>query len=151
MTKSQRMQPVMRIAEMREQTAAKDLANSQRYLQEQQARLAELQQYQAEYTRDFQLQGSSGISVARFQELQRFLASLGQAIEQQQQLIEHAARVCEQKKRIWQQAYGKSKSLDKVVQRYLAQEQYDQGQREQKETDEVAQQSSTRRKLEHDE
>lgn len=150
MTKSQRMKPVLRIAEMREQTAAKDLATSQRYLQEQQARLAELQQYQADYTKDFHTQGSVGISAARFQELQRFLASLSQAIEQQQQLIAHVTQVCEQKKRIWQQAYGKSQSLDKVVQRYFEQEQYTQDKRDQKETDEVAQQS-VRRRQEQDE
>lgn len=145
MTKSQRMKPVMRIAEMREQTAAKDLASSQRYLQEQQARLVELQQYHAEYSKDVQAQGSVGISASRYLELQRFLSSLHQAIEQQRQLIEHAAQVCEQKKRIWQQAYGKSQSIDKVVQRYFEQEQYTQGKREQKETDELAQQSMRRR------
>jgi flagellar FliJ protein len=133
------MQPVLRVAEMREQAAAKDLGNAQRYLKEQEDRLAELQGYQAEYARNFQAQGSSGISAARFQELQRFLASLSQAIEQQQLMVHNAARACVHKKQLWQQAYGKSKSLDKVVERYSEQEQYEEGQREQKAADEMAQ------------
>ena len=141
MTRSKRMQPVLRIAEMREQTAVKELGNAQRFLKEQEERLSELQDYQAEYARNCHAQGSSGISAARFQELQRFMASLSQAIEQQQQMEQNAARNCMQKKQLWQQAYGKSKSLDKVVERYSEQELYEQGQREQKEADEMAQHS----------
>lgn len=139
MTRSKRMQPVLRIAEMREQAAVKELGNAQRYLKEQEDRLAELQGYQAEYARNFQDLGSKGISAARFQELQRFMANLTQAIEQQQQMVHNAARACVQKKQLWQQAYGKSKSLDKVVERYSEQELYEQGQREQKAADEMAQ------------
>lgn len=139
MTRSKRMQPVLRIAEMREQDAAKELGNAQRMLQEQEDRLTELRAYQAEYARNFQVQGSAGISAARFQEFHRFMASLNQAIEQQQVVVQNAARACAQKKQLWQQAYGKSKSLDKVVERYCEQEQYEQGQREQKAADEMAQ------------
>lgn len=145
MTRSKRMQPIVRVAEMREQAAAKDLGNAQRYLQEQESRLAELQGYQAEYARNFHTLGSQGISAMRFQELQRFMASLNQAIEQQQQMVQNAARACAQKKQLWQQAYGKSKSLDKVVERYSEQEQYEQGQREQKAADEMAQHGSRAR------
>jgi flagellar export protein FliJ len=139
MTRSKRMQPVVRVAEMREQAAAKELGNAQRYLQEQEDRLSELQGYQAEYARNFHTLGSKGISAARFQELQRFMASLNQAIEQQQQAVQNAVRACAQKKQLWQQAHGKSKSLDKVVEHYCEQEQYEQGQREQKAADEMAQ------------
>lgn len=139
MTRSKRMQPVLRIAAMRERDAARELGNAQRMLQEQEGRLAELRAYQAEYARDFQVQGSAGISAARFQEYQRFMASLNQAIEQQQQVVQNAVRVYAQKQQFWQQAYGKSKSLDKVMERYCTQEQYEQGQREQKAADEMAQ------------
>ncbi len=139
MTRSKRMQPVLRVAEMREQAAAKELGNAQRFLQEQEERLAELRLYHAEYVRDMHSQGSSGISSARFQELQRFMASLNQAIEQQQQMVHSAARACEHKRQLWQSAYRKSRSLDKVVERYSEQELYEQGQRDQKEADEMAQ------------
>jgi len=149
MTRSKRMQPVQRIAEMRERDAARELGNAQRVLQEQEGRLAELRAYQAEYARNFETLGSAGISAARFQEYQRFMASLNQAIEQQQVVVQNAIRACNQRKQLWQQAYGKSKSLDKVVERYCEQEQYEQGQREQKAVDEMAQ-HGTRARLGRD-
>ena len=139
MTKSQRMKPVQRVADAREQAAAKDLAAAQRYQHEQEARLAELRQYQREYLQQSQALGQAGISAARFMELQRFLANLDKAVEQQRQVVDGAVRVVEQKRRAWQEAYRKCKSLDKAVQRFSEQELYEQSQREQKEIDEVAQ------------
>ena len=139
MTKSQRMKPVQRVTEAREQTAAKDLAAAQRYQKEQEARLAELLQYQREYMQQSQSMGQAGVSAARFMEMQRFLANLDAAVEQQRQVLEAAARTVEQKKRVWQEAYTKCKSLDKAVQRFAEQENHAQSQREQKEQDEIAQ------------
>jgi len=142
MTKSQRMKPVQRVAEAREQATAKDLAAAQRYLKDQETRMAELRQYQREYLQQSQDMGRAGISAARYMEMQRFLANVDKAIEQQRQVVDNAVRVCEQKRRIWQEAYSKCKSLDKVVERFAAQELYVASQREQKELDEIAQQRS---------
>ncbi len=142
MSKSQRMKPVQRVAEAREQATAKDLAAAQRYLKDQETRLVELQQYQREYLLQSQEMGRAGVSASRYLGMQHFLANVDKAIEQQRQVVDNATRVCEQKRRVWQEAYSKCKSLDKVVERFAAQELYEQSQREQKELDEIAQQRS---------
>lgn len=139
MNRSQRMKPVQRVAERREETAAKELGDAQNYLKQQQERLTELRSYHAEYVRNFETLGSNGIGVVQFHQYQQFLASLGKAIEQQGRMVEQATQVCEQKRRQWQVARGKSKSLDKVVERMASEERYHEGRREQLESDEMAQ------------
>lgn len=140
MTRSRRMQPIQRITQKREDEAAIELGKAQQKLQEQELRLRELQEYRLEYNRNFQTQGRNGISASRFQEFHLFMTSLDQAIEQQQQAVVVAGQLCVQKNRHWQEARMKSKSLEKVVERYQEQEQYEQGRQEQKVLDEMAQQ-----------
>lgn len=139
MTKSQRMKPVLQVASAREQDAARDLGLSQRHLGEQYARLNELYVYRNEYLQQTADLGSAGINVTRYIEMQRFLNNLNTAIEQQQQMVAQAARLCEERKRSWQEAHTKSKSLNRVVQHYVRQELHDESRREQKTTDEIAQ------------
>lgn len=142
MTKSERMKPVQRIAETREQAAARELGQAQRYLQEQQGRLDELCRYRSEYSRQCQEAGSAGISVARFRDLQQFLANLDRAITQQEQVVAVAQQTCQQKMQFWQAAHGRTLSLDKVVAHYQAAERRSAEQGEQKELDERAQRLS---------
>ncbi|MFA5627381.1 MAG: flagellar export protein FliJ [Thiohalomonadaceae bacterium] len=150
MSRAKRMQPIVRITQMREEDAARELGKAQRQLKEQKDRLAELCLYRKEYLQTFQAQGSASISAVHFQEFHRFLANLEQAIEQQQLVVQNASRLCAQKNELWQQTHIKSKSMGMVVERYEEQEQYEQGRREQKDADEMAQQAARTRLL-HDE
>lgn len=147
MSRVKRMQPVVRIAQMREDDAMQELGKAQRQLQEQEERLKELCSYREEYSQNFHLEAGNGISAVRFQEFHRFMARLDQAIEQQQKVVENVNRLCSKKNQIWRQAHIKSKSLDKVVERYDEQEQYERAQREQRSMDEMAQQSMRSRQL----
>lgn len=150
MTKSQRMKPVLQVASAREQAAARELGLSQRHMADQHSRLNELYVYRNEYLQQTADLGSTGINVARYIEMQRFLSNLNTAIEQQQQMVAQAARLCEEKKRSWQEAHTKSKSLDRVVQHYVRKELHEESQREQKVTDEIAQHKK-RRDMDSDE
>lgn len=139
MTKSKRLQPVQRLSESREQDAARALGNSIQTVEDQERRLAELEQYRDEYHKYVQQRGEAGVMAAKLLELQRFLGNLNQAIEQQKQVVEAVRHEREQKRRSWQQAHGKSKAVGKVVDRYRTEEQLAANKREQKEIDEHAQ------------
>lgn len=146
MTKSQRMKPVLKIAQARKETAIRELGAAQRHLREQETRLNELHEYRKEYLQQTDVAGGKGINAVRYVHIQHFLNNLNAAIEQQRQVVEYAVHICEEKKRFWQEARTKSESLDRVVRHYVRQELHEESRREQKETDEVAQQKG-RRKL----
>ena len=138
MTKSERLKPVQRVNESREKDAARALGHSVQSLQQQEQRLAELQQYRDEYDRQIQEMGANGLTASRLQQMQRFLHNLNLAIGQQQQIVEVARNEREQKRHSWQQAHSKTQVMDKVIERYRADELYQANKREQKENDEHA-------------
>lgn len=139
MSKSERLKPVERISASREEDAARALGNSNQAVQTQEQRLVELEQYRNEYYRYVQERGAAGLSAGKLQELQRFLNNLNLAIEQQKRVVELARRDREQMKASWQQARGKHRALNKVIERYREDERRAAGKREQKENDEHAQ------------
>jgi flagellar FliJ protein len=142
MTRSERLRPVQRITESREKDAARVLGECQQQLQQMQQQLSELERYREEYRGHYQQHGSAGFSAQKLQQLQYFLANLDQAITQQQQAIRKAEAHCEEKKRLWFQARGRTQALDKVSEHYQQDERQQQNRREQKENDEFAQRRS---------
>ncbi len=139
MNKSERMKPVIRVAESREQAAAKALGEAQQFLADQLKRLEELKRYREEYRSQAQQRGAAGITVSRFLELQRFLTRLDQAVSEQEKMVLRAEQGREQRRRQWFDAHGKTKVLERVVDRLGAEEARDEARRDQKETDEIAQ------------
>jgi flagellar FliJ protein len=139
MNRSQRMKPVMRVAESREQEAAKRLGEWVQLLEERKAQLVQLCQYRDEYNQYFQRSGVGGVTAGRLLSLQDFLAQLNAAITQQEQLIVQTEHTCQLKRHEWLQARGKTKTIDKVVERYVREEMQHAAKREQKEIDEFAQ------------
>lgn len=133
------MQPVKRIAESKERDAAKALGESQRVMQEQGDRLAQLKAYREEYRTHVQQTGSAGVSAGRLQELHRFLNRLDEAIAEQEKRLQMAAQVCEERRHGWFDARGRTRVLDKVVAKYQEEERVDAARHEQKELDEFAQ------------
>lgn len=139
MKKSERLKPVQRLCESREQSAAKALGKSNQAVQAQEQRLSELEQYRSEYYQYVQKQGAAGVTAGKLQDLQRFLNNLNLAIEQQKHVVEMARQEQEHMKTSWQQAHGKHQALNNVVDRYRDDERSESGKREQKEIDEHAQ------------
>lgn len=138
MTKSERLKPIQRLNESRENDAARALGQSVQTLQQQEQRLLELRQYRDEYDRQIQELGKNGVIASRLQQMQRFLYNLSQAIGQQQLIVEQARREQELKRQSWQIAHSKSQVLDNVADRYRRDEQYHANKHEQKENDEHA-------------
>lgn len=141
MTRSKRMQPVQRVAQGRERDAMHKLGQSQQYLDSQLARLEELRSYREQYSRDFTASGESGLDVTRLREFRAFLGRLGEAIRQQEALIERYRSQHEKNRQQWIETRSHSQAIDKVVDRYREQERQQQERREQREQDERSQRS----------
>ena len=133
------MQPVQRVAHGREQEAMNKLGQSQQYLDAQMARLDELRNYREQYARDFAATGEGGLNATRVREFRAFLGRLGEAIRQQEALIDRYRAQHEVNRRQWIESRGHSQAIDKVVDRYREQERREQERREQRELDDRSQ------------
>ena len=144
MTRSDRMKPVVEVAESRERKAARRFAEQQRLVEVERQRLSDLQRFRTEYLRGMQEQGAVGLTAARLRQWQQFMNGLDRAIEQQRQQIQAAESQLEERRQQWFQARGKHQALGKVVERYRAEEERAQAKQEQKETDDFAQRKRSR-------
>jgi len=136
---SKRLKPVHRVAESREQTAAREMGDSKRYVHEQEVRLDELRSYHAEYLERFHNAAKVGMSAMQLQEYRAFLAKLERAIREQEAIIVDGRNAHQMNKDNWQQKHVRTQALDKVIDRYKQAENQAQDQREQKEADDRGQ------------
>ena len=139
MKRSQRFEPVVKVAENREQEAARLLGEAQSALTQAQQRLNELEGYREEYIKRFHATGSTGMSAAQMMDYRAFLLKLDQAIAEQGIVAEQATHFVEQQRQEWFAKRGKVKMLDTVVARYQAVEQRDADRKEQGDQDERSQ------------
>lgn len=144
MTKSKRMNPVVKVAEHREKDAARLFGQSQQRLEQQRARLSELVGYRDEYHLRFQHTCSQGVDVKQLQEYRLFLVRLNDAIAQQQKVIVQAEREMERCRAGWLRTRTRSQALDKVRARYQDAERQEAERREQAELDERSTQTANR-------
>ena len=136
MSSSKGLQPVARYAASREREAARALGESQQRVREQEIRLQELIEYQAEYRRQLTQSGQSGLDAAQLQEFRAFLLQLGEAITQQEQVIAQCRSQSEQERQHWIERHHRSEVLDRLIDRRKANELQVAEQREQKIADE---------------
>lgn len=114
------------------------MAESQRKLDECNARLQELVQYRDEYANTFQQAGSSGLQAIPMRDFQVFLEKLGNVISNQRSLVVQAQGEHAKTKVQWLKLRGKAQALGKVVSRYQLEERRQDASREQSEADEHA-------------
>ena len=136
--RSQRMQPIVRLAGNREEQAAQSLARAQQHLAEQEAKLENLADYRGEYRQQVVGAGSQGLNGRQVRGFQGFLNQLDQAVEGQRQVIERARLEVEERRRIWLAARVECQRMDLVIERFESEELRVVARREQKETDEYA-------------
>lgn len=142
MTKSERLKPVIKVAESRERAAAKTLGEAQKIAQQRKKRLDELTSYRSDYCTRFNNTQHAARPAAMMADFRVFLSRLDDAIIQQQKLLDASLRDVEDKKQRWLVERTKTKALDKVSIRLRTQERRDAEQKEQKDTDERAQRTS---------
>ena len=136
MKKSRRLEPVVKVAENREQQATRALGEAQKKLVAAEQRLRELKQFRDEYHSRFNTAGAAGMTALLMEDYRKFLHKLSLAINQQLKVIAQAAGTVEEKRRLWHLSRSKTQMLESVVSRYQAQEQRQADRREQGEQDE---------------
>ena len=142
MSPKQRLQLVQRVTDEKERQQARRLAQSRARVAQCEAKLKELQGYEAGYVRDFDARAAAGIRGAGIREFQAFLAKLAEAIRQQEQLLEKAKSDSEADRTHWQGAAQRSQIMEKVVENHATRETKVRDQRDQRESDDRGQRSA---------
>ncbi len=145
MTRSKRLEPVIRVQQGRERDAARAMGRSQRDLDEERARLAELTAYREEYQQRFLEAMRNGLVASGVLEYQTFLGRLSEAIAQQERRVAEGYEAFEATRQQWMECHQRSSAVDKVAERYRDQERLQVERREQHEADERAQRSGSDR------
>jgi flagellar FliJ protein len=139
MPRSRQLKTAQRLFGDDERRKAQTLADSERQVNESEAKLAELKTYRADYLRDFANRAGGGMSAASARGYQTFIARLDEALREQTELVTRAhAQRAEQLSK-WRGAARRSAAVERVVQRTHTEEQRVVERREQVDTDERAQ------------
>jgi flagellar FliJ protein len=144
MTRSERMAPVQQVLEGTEQSRARELGDGQQRLADAEAKLAELRTYAGEYQRAYRQRAESGTGITKLRDFQAFLARLEQATSQQEKMVALAREQVAAQRRNWQGAARQVKAVETVVDQWRSAEAKAGERRDQKESDERAQQYASR-------
>lgn len=131
---AKRLQGLQRLADSRQQAAARELGRCLAALEHEKTELNRLQSYLAEYA-----ESSRRLSdPARLENASRFMEQLGLAISQQEEKVAEAQRTYQNLGDRWRSLRGKSTALDQLVDKYFEQARRERALIEQKELDENA-------------
>jgi flagellar FliJ protein len=144
MRRSERMAPVQQVLEGTEQARARELGDGQKRLAEAEAKLTELAAYHGEYLRAYRQRAEDGTNVTKLRDFQAFLARLELAMSQQEKVVAAAREQVANQRRNWQGAARQVKAVESVVDRWRGDEAKAGERRDQKESDERAQQTALR-------
>jgi flagellar protein FliJ len=144
MTRSERLAPVQQVLEHSEQARAREFGEAQRRLAEAESKLVELRSYHGEYLQAYRKRAEDGTSAKALRDFQAFLARLEQALDQQEKVVAAARDAVQNRRSNWQGAARDVKAVESVVDRWRGVEARAGERREQKESDERAQQAALR-------
>ncbi len=138
MTRSKKLQPVVKHVDKNEQSALKAVAISQQQLQQHLNQLQQLKDYKNEYANKHSSEKGVSYPALQLQEFNRFLNQLSDTIAQQQQIVAMAQREVDIKRQSWKVTRSRSDAMHKMVDRIQANELQKAEKIEQKYMDEVA-------------
>ena len=136
MNASDKFRPVLKVAENREQSAARQFGQSQKRRKEQEAKLENLKQYHLEYMERFRQCASNGMHAVQLREYQLFLTKLEQAIAEQEKTVALSQVDCTRQKDNWRQKHIRTQAMDKAMEKMVYKEQQHKDKIEQKAADE---------------
>ena len=138
-SRAARLAPVVDMAEQAEKTAVQRLGYFQGQVKVAESKLADLNAFRLDYSQQWIVRGSTGVSGQWLLGFQGFLAQLDTAVDQQRQSLVWHQNKLEKAREEWQQAFAKVEGLRKLVQRYREEAQRLEDKREQKLLDELSQ------------
>lgn len=139
LSRAARLAPVVDMAEKAEKAAVQRLGYFQGQVKVAQSKLADLHAFRLDYSEQWIVRGSTGVTGQWLLGFQGFLAQLDTAVDQQRQSLVWHQNNLEKAREAWQQAFARVEGLRKLVQRYREDAQRAEDKREQKLLDELAQ------------
>jgi flagellar protein FliJ len=133
-SRADRLQPVVDLAEEKAKDAVRVLATQQRALADAEHQLVELRKYRNEYA-----EMPDGIGISALLNRQQFLQKIDMAIVQQLGEVQRREQALEHARLLWIDARGRAKALDSVTTKYREQERKSEDRREQSQADERSQ------------
>jgi flagellar FliJ protein len=137
MMKSKRFEPIREIASTSAKDFSRAMGEAGRKVADLERKLLQLRTYRDEYGKNSSHSGSATDAV-KLQNYRSFLDRLGDAMRQQQKLLELARAEYEKKRADWSEKRVEAESLGRVVERFRKEEQRAVEQREQREGDDAA-------------
>lgn len=138
MKKSQRLKVIIELQERQEREALQSLGRQQQKLQETQGQLDHLLNYRIEYGNKLLDRQRLGMNVNQLLEFRAFADKLDKAIDGQRHAVMQQERELQRLREIWEQCHQRCKSLHKVAEMALLEEQKLENRREQAEQDDRA-------------
>ncbi|MBV4475742.1 flagellar export protein FliJ [Pseudomonas sp. B2M1-30] len=139
LSRAARLAPVVEMAEKAEKTAVQRLGYFQGQVKVAESKLADLHAFRLDYSEQWIVRGSTGVSGQWLLGFQGFLAQLDTAVDQQRQSLNWHQNNLDKAREAWQQAFARVEGLRKLVQRYRDEAQRAEDKREQKLLDELSQ------------
>jgi len=134
MKRSQRLQPVRDFMARKEAEAARAMTEAARELAQAEERLEALQRFRREYAARMQRQDSV-MNAGQLQAYRAFLANLGQAIEEQQTVLQQMRQQHAALERHWRQLHCRLRGVGKFQDRLRHEENRSRERRQQAELD----------------
>jgi len=145
MKRSERLDVVQQVTSRTERERAERVGAAERHLVEMQQKLAALEKYRTEYESGFKSRAGAGVDVVGMRDFQTFLAKLGEALTQQRELVNLAARALEGERSNWREAAQRAHVVETLAERWQTEEQRAETRRDQNESDELSQQRANKR------
>lgn len=123
-----------------EREQAERVALAERHVVEMEQKLTALERYRKEYEDGFAARAGSGLGVAAMRDYQAFLSRLGEALEQQRQLVEQARAAHQAVILVWREAAKRAHVVDTLAERWQVEESREESRRDQRDSDELSQQ-----------
>jgi flagellar FliJ protein len=143
--RTQRLEPVDRLARSAERDCARRLAGAQQRVVDAERRCVELESYREEYRQALRARAVSGVRAQGLREFQTFIARLDEALRQQHQLLRQLRGEQEREHLQWRNAAVRSSAIGKVIENAKREERQVEDRRLQRELDERAQRQGARR------
>lgn len=140
MTRSERMGVVKQATAHSEREQAEKVALAERHVVEMEEKLGALERYRKEYEDGFAARAGAGLGVAAGRDFQAFLARLGDALEQQRQVVEQARAAHQATILVWREAAKRAHVVDTLAERWQVEESRAESRRDQRDSDELSQQ-----------
>ncbi|MDF0605018.1 flagellar export protein FliJ [Neisseriaceae bacterium TC5R-5] len=108
---------LIHLAEDKQKAAAERMNNAQNKLNEAYARMQQLENFRDEYRTRLTTHATQGMGVLQYQDFQRFLGRLNEAVVQQQSEIDRCTQRFLLERQTWQSEYKKLKAFGKLLER----------------------------------